>query len=50
EHTSNKEFSSQIRKGWETFNKYYSKTNNFPLYAAALILYLNRRIKYIRVN
>ena len=32
------------------FNKYYSKTDDLPLYATALILYLNRYIKYIKAN
>ena len=49
-HASNKEFSSRINKGWETFNKYYSKIDDSPLYAATLILHLNRRTKYIRAN
>ncbi|OCL00777.1 uncharacterized protein K441DRAFT_532052, partial [Cenococcum geophilum 1.58] len=39
-----------IRKGWEIFNKYYSKTDNLPLHTAALILYLSRYIKYIKAN
>jgi len=49
-YASNKEFSSQIKKGQKTFNKYYSKTDNSPFYAIALILYLNRYIKYIEAN
>jgi len=31
-----------------TFNRYYYKTDNSPLYAAALILYLARYIRYIK--
>jgi len=34
----------------ETFEKYYNKTDDSPLYAAALILHPNRRLKYIRAN
>ncbi|OCK94397.1 uncharacterized protein K441DRAFT_561201, partial [Cenococcum geophilum 1.58] len=49
-YANNKEFSSQIKKGWEVFNKYYTKIDDCPLYTAALILYPNRRIKYIRAN
>ena len=50
DHASNKEFSSRINKRWETFNKYYSKIDDSPLYTATLILHLNRRTKYIRAN
>ncbi|KAJ9667255.1 hypothetical protein H2201_002456 [Coniosporium apollinis] len=50
EHASDKEFSSRIRKGWETFDKYYSKTDDSPIYATALILHPTRHIKYIRAN
>ena len=49
-YASNKEFSSRIKKGWEIFNKYYSKTDNSPFYTAALILHPNRCIKYIKAN
>ncbi|OCK90948.1 uncharacterized protein K441DRAFT_577192, partial [Cenococcum geophilum 1.58] len=49
-YASNKEFSSRIRKGWETFDKYYSKTDDLPLYVVALIPHPNRRIKYIKAN
>jgi hypothetical protein len=44
---SNKEFSFRIRKGWEIFDKYYSKIDDSFFYAAALIFYPNRRTKYI---
>lgn len=49
-HADDKEFSSRIRKGWEAFDKYYSQTDDCPLYAAALILHPSRRTKYIRAN
>lgn len=49
-HADDKEFSSRIQKGWEAFDKYYSKTDDCPLYAAALILHPSRRTKYIRAN
>ena len=49
-HADDKEFSSRIQKGWEAFDKYYSKTDDCPLYAAALILHPSRRAKYIRAN
>lgn len=50
DYADDKEFSSRIRKGWEAFDKYYTKTDDCPLYAAALILHPNRRIKYIHAN
>jgi hypothetical protein len=50
QYTSDKDFTSRIKKGWEIFDKYYSKTDNSPLYAAALILHPNRRTKYIKAN
>src|SRR6266567_2645140 len=34
----------------KTFNKYYSKIDNLPLYITTLILYLNYYIKYIKIN
>jgi len=40
----------RIKKGWDTLDKYYSKTDDSPLYAAALILHPNRRTKYIEAN
>jgi hypothetical protein len=49
-HTFDKDFIARIKKGWEVFDKYYSKTDNSPLYAAALILHPNRRTKYIEAN
>ena len=50
DYAPNKEFCSRIKRGWEVFDKYYSKTDESPLYAAALILHPNRRTKYIRAN
>ncbi|EED18012.1 hypothetical protein TSTA_117840 [Talaromyces stipitatus ATCC 10500] len=47
---ADKEFSLRIQKGWDTFDKYYSKIDESPLYAAARILHLNRRTKYICAN
>ena len=49
-HASDKDFASQIKKGWDVFDKYYGKTDISPLYAAALILHPNRRTKYIKAN
>ena len=40
----------RLKRGKKTFNKYYSKTDNLPFYAIALILYLNYYIKYIKAN
>ena len=40
-----------LKKEWRpSKNKYYNKTDDSPLYAAALILHPNRRLKYIRAN
>ena len=50
QYSSNQEFCSRIRIGWETFDKYYHKTDDSPFYAAALILHPNRRTKYIQAN
>lgn len=47
---SDKDFASRIKKGWEVFNKYYSKTNATPLYTAALILHPSRHTQYIKAN
>ena len=49
-HVSDSALTSRIRNSWQTFDKYYSKTDKSPLYAAALILYPNYRIAYIEVN
>jgi hypothetical protein len=50
EYQDDEEFSSRIEKGWEVFDKYYSKTDESALYAAALILHPERRIAYLRAN
>ncbi len=47
QHASDEEFSARIQSAWEVFDKYYSKTDDSPLYAAALILHPSRRTKYI---
>ena len=44
------EFCRRIRNAWETFDKYYSKTEDSAFYAAALILHPEYRITYIRNN
>lgn len=41
---------AQIQKGWDTFDKYYSLSDNSPFYAAAIVLHPNRRTRYIRHN
>ena len=45
-----KDFVSWIKKAYALFNKYYLKTDMSPLYAAALILNLSRRTRYIEIN
>lgn len=49
-HASNKDFTARIQKGFEVFDKYYSRTDNSPLYAAALILHPDYRTRYIEAN
>ncbi|EED11944.1 conserved hypothetical protein [Talaromyces stipitatus ATCC 10500] len=46
EYVSDKEFCARIQNGWDAFNKYYSKSDDSPLYAAALILHPARRISW----
>lgn len=50
EFASDREFCARIQNGWDIFDKYYSKSDESPLYAAALILHPARRIKYIQAN
>ena len=50
EYSAHKEFSARIKKSWEVFDKYYAKTDDSALYAAALILHPEYRIAYIRTN
>lgn len=50
EYRDDQEFSSRIQKGWEALDKYYSKTDDSALYAAALILHPGRRLAYLRTN
>jgi len=39
-----------VQQSWDTFDKYYSKSDNSPFYAAAIILHPSRRTQYIRHN
>jgi len=39
-----------IEMGWFIINKYYNRTDEVPVYAAALLLDPSRRIAYIRKN
>lgn len=50
EFASDREFCARILNGWDIFDKYYSKSDESPLYAGALILHPARRIKYIQAN
>jgi hypothetical protein len=50
ENSTDLEFSTRIKNAWEVFDKYYSKTEDSVLYAAALILHPEHRIAYIRAN
>jgi hypothetical protein len=37
-----------IEKSWEVFDKYYLKTEETPVYAAAIILHPSRRTQYLK--
>ncbi|EED18402.1 conserved hypothetical protein [Talaromyces stipitatus ATCC 10500] len=50
QYREDKEICSRVQKCWDTFDIYYSKTDDSPLYAAALILHPNRRTRYIHAN
>lgn len=50
EFKDDKEMSSRIKSSWATLDKYYTKTDDSPLYAAGIILHPNRRTKYIQIN
>lgn len=50
EYVSDKEFCARFQNGWNAFDKYYSKSDDSPLYAAALILHPARLIRYIQAN
>ena len=39
-----------IEMGWYLLDKYYQKTNEAPLYAAALLLDPQRRAAYLKQN
>ena len=36
-----------VNSGWQKIEKYYSKTDESPAYAAIIILNLTRKVKYI---
>lgn len=38
----------RIKRSWEVFDKYYAMTDDSSIYAAALILHPNRRVRYIQ--
>jgi hypothetical protein len=42
--------STQVKKNWTIFDKYYNKSDNSPSYIAAIILNPSRRTQYIRHN
>src|SRR5204862_216151 len=47
---SNPAFFQRIKASWLVFDKYYQKTDDTSVYAAALILHPSRRTQYIRKN
>ena len=38
---------NMVNSGWQKMEKYYSKTDESPAYAAAIILNLTWKVKYI---
>jgi len=46
----NPAFFERIKASWLVFNKYYTKTEDTPVYAAALVLHPARRTQYIQKN
>ena len=40
-------FKNMVNSGWQKMEKYYSKTDESPAYAAAVILNPTRKVKYI---
>jgi hypothetical protein len=44
------DFCARIKKSYEVFSKYYSKTDTSPFYAAALILHPSWHTEYIKAN
>jgi hAT family C-terminal dimerisation region len=49
QHRTNKDMTRRIQQAVTKFDDYYRKTDNSPLYAAALILHPNRRTKYAKI-
>jgi hypothetical protein len=46
----NPRFIHSIRMGWFVLDKYYYKTDETPIYSAALLLHPSKRLKYLRQN
>ncbi|KAH7394698.1 hypothetical protein BKA66DRAFT_546853 [Pyrenochaeta sp. MPI-SDFR-AT-0127] len=48
EYKQNKDLAARIQVCWEKYTEYYNRTEDSPLYAAALILNPSRRLAYIK--
>jgi len=48
EYKQNKDLAARIQICWEKYTEYYNRTEDSPLYAAALILNPSRRLAYIK--
>lgn len=48
--SSKPQMRANILKSWRVFDKYFAKTVDAPVYAAALILHPSRRVHYITQN
>jgi hypothetical protein len=49
-HANNARFQSAVLMAWYALDKYYSRTDQVPAYAAALLLHPSRRKRYIDIN
>ena len=49
-HVNDAQFHDAIMRAWYAFDKYYSLTDEVPVYAAALLLHPSRRKCYIDTN
>lgn len=49
-YSDNQRLINSIHMGWFVLDKYYFKTNETPVYSAALLLHPSKRLKYLRQN
>ncbi|KAK9443900.1 transposase-like protein [Metarhizium brunneum] len=49
-YSDNQRLINSIHMGWFVLDKYYFKTDETPVYSAALLLHPSKRLKYLRQN